>query len=70
MESLSIHPRNWPNGSGQKRDTSKPHKGGGKLAKKQARLSQRRLAHAATLKTPGMKPEGFKTPGSMNQHQR
>lgn len=70
MENWSIHPRNWPGVHGEKKDTSKPHKGGGKLAKKQARLSTRRLAHSATLKTPGIKPEGFKTPGSMNQRKR
>lgn len=69
MESLSIHPRNWPKiGNGVKVDTSKPYKGGGKLAKKQARLNARRLDHSATLKTPGVKPEAYKSPGSMNDH--
>ena len=70
MESLSIHPRHWKDsGNGVKKNTSKPHKGGGKLARKQAVLSRRRLAHSATLQSlPSGKGAGFKAPGSMNVH--
>lgn len=68
MENYSIHPRVRHRGA--PKDTSKPYKGGGKLAKKQARLAKRRLEHSATLKgLPSTIPPGaFKTPGSMNQH--
>ena len=39
----------------------------GKLAKKQARLSARRIDHSLTLKSlpSGTNPMGFRTPGSM-----
>lgn len=40
MESLSIHPRNWKTGNGEKKDTSRPHKGGGKLAKRLSRSTK------------------------------
>ena len=63
----SIHPRIW-NGS-DKSNTCKPRKAGkkGKLAKKQARLSARRIDHSLTLKSlpSGTNPMGFRTPGSM-----
>ena len=51
-------------------NTSKPHKGAGKLAKKMKRLHNRRLAHSATLKSlpSSINPMSYKTPGSMNQH--
>jgi len=51
-------------------NTSKPHKGKGKLAKQMKALHWRRLAHSATLKSlsSGDNPMGWKTPGSMNQH--
>ena len=51
-------------------NTSKPHQGGGKLAKKQKRLSDRRNAHSMTLKMlpTNANPLAFKTPGSMNNH--
>lgn len=69
---LSIHPRHWPGGDGIKRNTAKPHKGKGKLAKKMKRLHERRLAHSATLKSlpSGQNPAAYKTPGSMNEHKR
>jgi len=63
-EQISIHPdKRRP-----VQNTSKPHKGGGKLAKRMKRLSDRRLAHSATLKSlPGKtNPAAFKMPGSMN----
>lgn len=69
MENRSIHPH--VRLGGVPKDTSKTYKsGGGKLAKKQARLAKRRLEHSATLKgLPSTIPPGaFKTPGSMNQH--
>lgn len=73
MDNLSIHPRNWPENrrneeTNRKSNTAKPHKGKGKLGKKMAALNQRRLAHSATLKTPGVQPIAYKAPGSMNQH--
>lgn len=67
---LSIHPRNWAvKGTGEKKDTSKPKKGGKYLRKAQKKLGIRRLAHAATVKslkstTPA---SAFKTPGSMRK---
>lgn len=66
----SIHPRNWSGMNGPVKNTCKPWKGKGKLAKKQERLHKRRLAQAATLKTISAKipPEAFKQPGSMNEH--
>lgn len=69
MESLSIHPRYWPTGDGKKKDTSKPHKGGGKLAKKLRRLNQRQMDREHTLKVGAVKNHGaYKAPGSMNEH--
>ncbi len=61
MNGFRVHPL---------KNTCKPHKGKGKLAKKQAWLSARRLAHSVTLKTlpPNVNPAAFKTPGSMNEH--
>lgn len=67
---LSIHPRNWPSFNGQKKNTAMPHKGGGKLAKKQSALNRRRLEHSATIRSLPLNanPESFRAPGSMNQH--
>lgn len=69
-ENLSIHPRNWPDGDGIKRDTSAPHKGGGKLAKKQAKLTKRRNEREMILRSASksLHPGAYKVPGSMNQH--
>ena len=66
----SIHPRNWMVGTGVVKNTSKPWKGKGKLAKRHQRLHRRRMAHAATLKSLSAKilPTAFKQPGSYNQH--
>lgn len=60
---LSIHPRNWPNGNGKKMNTSKPPKDATKgiLGKRMRNLNDRRVALA------GMKDiAGFKTPGSQS----
>lgn len=56
----------------EKVNTAKPYKGGGKLARKQARLSTRRNDHSATIKSlPRNVPEtAFRAPGSMNEHAR
>jgi hypothetical protein len=67
----SIHPRvSFPNG--EKYNTCEPYKkaGKGKLGKKMKRLSDRRLAHATTLKSlpSNQNPAAFKTPGSMKGH--
>jgi len=68
MSDLSIHPRNWPNiGTGEVKNTAKPHNGGGKLAKRQAWLNARRNDHSLTIKNI-KNPAAFKTPGSMNEH--
>jgi hypothetical protein len=52
------------------KNTAKPCKrsGKGKLGKKQKKLGERRVAHAATLKSlpQTANPMGFKCPGSMN----
>lgn len=63
---VSIHPYGRP-----ARNTSKPHQGKGKLAARRKRLSDRRTAHAALLKTlPAKVANAFRVPGSMNQHKR
>lgn len=52
-------------------NTAKPYKSGkGKLGKHQERLNNRRNAHSHTLKTLNSadNPAGWKTPGSMKQH--
>ncbi len=63
MASISIHPSKHRPVT----NTSKPYVGGGgKLAKKQKRLGERRRAHSATLADPHVKNKGaFKSPGSM-----
>jgi hypothetical protein len=67
MESVSIHPRVKANTA--KVNTSKPHKGKGKLAKKQAHLNRRRVAREATVNSmrnfKGNVQGAFKVPGSM-----
>lgn len=64
--SRSIHPRVVGGRTEyDKVNTCGVWKGKGKLAKKQARLLIRRLAHSSTIKTPGIKAEAFRTPGSM-----
>lgn len=66
MNSQSIHPR-VQDGRQQfpKYVTSKPYKSGkGKLGKRMRELNRRRNAHSMTIKTH---PNGFKTPGSMNE---
>lgn len=69
MEQQSIHPgviggkRRFP-----LECTSKPHKGGGKLARKMANLNRRQMARDATIKASRVEPGAFKMPGSMNQH--
>jgi hypothetical protein len=52
------------------KNTSKPHKGMGYLAKQQHRLHLRRLAHAAILKSlpSSANPAAYRSPGSMNYH--
>jgi len=69
-DNLSIHRIERGRRPQPVRDTSKPHKGGGKLGKKMQALHQRRLAHSATLKSLPFtaNPLAYKTPGSMNQH--
>ena len=71
IESLSIHPRNWKStGNGETKNTCAPRnpKRRGKLARKQARLLARRLAHSATLKSlPSNAALAYKTPGSMSR---
>lgn len=70
MDSLSIHPR-VVNGRTEHRkvNTAKPHKGGGKLARKMHKLHTRRLDHAAIVKRlPPAQALGYRTPGSMNEH--
>jgi hypothetical protein len=47
---------------------TKPHKGGGKLAKKMKTLAARRLEHSGTISKGGVPAGAFKTPGSMNSH--
>lgn len=51
-------------------NTAKPHKGGGKLAKKLRRLNQRQIDREQTVRS--LKTESaalaFKAPGSMNEH--
>lgn len=67
---MSIHPRSAIFGrNGEKKNTSKPHKGGGKLAKRQKRLTERRTAHSATLRSlpSNVNPAAFRAPGSMKQ---
>lgn len=63
MASTSIHPSKHRPVS----DTSKVYKsGGGKLAKKQKKLGERRRAHSATLADNSVKNKSaFKSPGSM-----
>jgi hypothetical protein len=68
----SIHPRNWRENRGaEKKNTCAPRnkQRKGKLAKRQARLSARRISHSMTLKTlpHTSNPAAFKTPGSMKQ---
>lgn len=72
-KNLSIHPRNWPRSSQwwddetKKRDTSKPQKGRArKLDRKRARLNARRNDREMTVRTPSIRPEAFRVPGSMN----
>ncbi len=49
------------------KNTSKPHKGKGKLAKKMKRLNNRRLDHSDTLrKVAANQQHAYRTPGSMN----
>jgi hypothetical protein len=67
---ISIHPRTSVYGwAGAKKNTCEPHKGKGKLAKKQKRLTERRTAHSATLKSlpSNANPTCFRAPGSMKQ---
>ena len=63
---VSIHPR-VVNGRTiyTKINTCKPHKGGGKLAKKMKNLNRRRLDHSSTIRTGNT--TAYKIPGSMNQ---
>lgn len=81
MESLSIHPRNWPAEvrarlklGDSKSNTAKPLKNGqarGKLAKQQKKLGRRRSDHSATLRSvPANHQNAYKTPGSMNPRRR
>lgn len=71
MDSISIHPGV---AAGRRihdlSHTAKPHKGGGKLAKKLKRLNQRQLDREQTIKTTKAKNAelAFKSPGSMNDH--
>lgn len=69
---LSIHPRSWPAavsiGVEKSTKCSKPYKNtdGGKLGRKQANLTRRRLDHSATIKNVGTTAApGYRTPGSM-----
>lgn len=71
MNDVSIHPRVIGNRTfHDKANTAKPHKGGGKLEKRQRDLGRRRVAHAATLKSlpSNVNQNCFRAPGSMNQH--
>lgn len=72
MQSTSIHPgvkdgkRRFPLSH-----TNKPSKRkNGLLAKLRRRLNLRQIAHAMTIKTPHVKVEAFRAPGSMNPHKR
>jgi hypothetical protein len=69
MPNESIHPRVQFR-DGVKKNTCAPRNPNrkGKLAKKQARLGARRVAHAETLrKLPSnVNPASYKSPGSMN----
>lgn len=68
--SQSIH-SNGRMDNGRYANTSRPHKGGGKLAKRQTNLNRRRLAREDTVRSvKGNKnPQGaYRVPGSMNQH--
>ena len=70
---LSIHPRNYPRGNGEKLNTSKPpnpNKGQKHLRKASARLNMRRVAHErtlASLKSSVVPPSAFAQPGSMKR---
>jgi hypothetical protein len=66
----SIHPRNWGLFKESKKlNTSKPQKDGGNghLRRVQKKLAQRRLAHAATIKSlpSSSNPMAYRAPGSM-----
>lgn len=67
MPNESIHPR--VRSGGQKSNTCKPQKDGGNghLRRVQAKLAQRRLAHAATIKSlpSTVPPTAYRAPGSM-----
>jgi hypothetical protein len=70
IESRSIHPRvEGRRTVHDKVDTSRPHKGGGKLAKKQAKLNKRQIEHAAILRRlpSNTNPNAFRMPGSMKK---
>ncbi len=66
MEQQSIHPgvvggkRRFPLGG-----TTKPHKGKGKLARKQKELNRRQTAWNSTTKSAGVDAAAFKMPGSL-----
>lgn len=73
---LSIHPRNWPGMTNRQiKNTSKPHKGKGKLAAKLRRRTARRTdmvnTHQSISKNSstkaGFNPLSMKIPGSMSR---
>lgn len=64
--SLSIHPRNWPQGNKQKRNTAKPAKDATKgiQGKRMRKLNDRRVARVNTLLDRNINETAFKNPGS------